>query len=200
MNKVLSDMHLIESHASAMDRIFRLSDLAILFHAEGKSLHDRIGRMVDNQLLSPICRGLYGMEGWTLPSVSGRLYPDSFVSGPSMLAEYLMIGTMPTHQLFCIKTGLPRTFEIPQGRIVFHSVKPEQHFGYTRQGFVNKADPERALVDTLYYYLRGEQYFFDLFSDVNIADLEGKRFTAYVNRFNNPKFKAFAHEYYRTHR
>jgi len=198
MKNIVSDMRLLQSHAPAMDRVFRIGDLAILFQAEGKSLHDRIARLIDNQLLFAICRGLYGTEGWTLESASARLYPDSFVSGPSMLAEHLMIGTVPAQRLFCVKTGLPRTFETPQGQIAFHAIQAKQVFGFERQGFVNKADPERALLDTLYYHLRGEPFFFDLFTDVNVAEVDAKRFAQYVDRFHNPKFKAFAHDYYRT--
>lgn len=198
MNNIISDMRLLQSHAPAMDRIFRIGDLAILLQAEGKTLHDRIARLINNQLLAAICRGLYGTEGWTLESASARLYPDSFVSGPSMLAEHLMIGTVPTQRLFCIKTGLPRNFDTPQGQIEFHSIQPKQLFGYARQGLVNKANPERALLDTLYYHLRGEKFFFDLFTDVNVSAIDAKLFAQYVAKFRNPKFKAFAHDYYRT--
>ena len=198
MNNAISDMRLLQNHAPAMDRIFRIGDMAILLQAKGKNLYDRIARLIDNQLLVAICRGFYGTEGWTLESASARLYPDSFISGPSMLAEHLLIGTVPTQRLFCIKTGLPRTFDTSQGRIDFHSIQAKQLFGYARQGLVNKADPERALLDTLYYHLRGEQFFFDLYSDVNVNGLDAQRFARYVEKFRNPKFKAFAHDYYRT--
>jgi len=198
MNRAVSDMRLLQSHAPAMDQVFRIGDLAILLQAKGKTLHDRIARLIDNQLLVAICRGLYGTEGWTLESASARLYPDSFVSGPTMLAEHLMIGTVPTQRLLCIKTGLPRNFDTPQGQIEFHSIQPKQLFGYEKHGFVNKANPERALLDTLYYHLRGEKFFFDLFTDVNVSAINAKLFTQYVEKFRNPKFKAFAHDYYHT--
>jgi hypothetical protein len=196
MKNALSDMRLLQNHAPAMDKLFRTADLAILFQAEGKPLHNRISYLVNNQLLTPICRGLYGTEGWSLDSVSARLYPDSFITGPTILAEQLMIGTIPSYQLFCVKTGLPRSFELLQGHIDFHSIRPELAFGFKRQGFVNKADPERALVDTLYYHLRGVHYFFDLFSDVKIHGLNYKIFKSYISHFKNKKFQVFANDYY----
>ncbi|HSQ41567.1 MAG TPA: hypothetical protein VLM37_04720 [Fibrobacteraceae bacterium] len=197
---IIDDMRLLQQHAEPMDRIFQTSDLAVLFQAEGKSLHDRIHRMVENRLLHAICRGFYGSEGWTLESLSARLYPDSFVSGPSMLAEYLMIGTQPIYHLFCVKAGLPRKFALESGTISFHSIKAKQMFGFSRIGFVNKADRERALVDTLFYYLRGEKFVFDLFSDIHLTEIDAKRFQSYVERFRNPKFKAFAHDFYQSRR
>lgn len=200
MNSTISDMRLLMGHAQAMDRVYRIGDLSILLQATGKSLHDRIARLIENQLLESICRGLYGTEGWTLEAASARLYPDSFVSGPSVLAEHLLIGTVPTKRLFCVKTGLPRTFETPQGQIDFHSTQTKYMFGYSRQALVNKANSERALLDTLYYHLRGEKFFFDLYSDVHVDGIHAKLFTQYVEKFRNPKFKAFAHDFYRTRR
>ena len=73
MKSVVSDMRLLQDQALAMDRLFRIGDLAILLQAQGKGLHDRIRRLTDNQLLFPVCRGLYGTEGWTLESASARL-------------------------------------------------------------------------------------------------------------------------------
>jgi hypothetical protein len=197
MKNIILDMRLLQTHAQAMDNLFRISDLAILFQTEGKNLHDRIRRLVENELLEPVCRGLYGSEGWTLESASARLYAGSFISGPTMLAEYMMIGTIPLHRLFCVKTGQTRVFETPQGAIVYHAAQADKMFGFARQGMVNKADPERALVDTLYYYVHGERYFFDLYSDVRLIDLNHDRFTSYVERYHNPKFKAFAYDYHR---
>lgn len=198
MKGIVSDMRLLQDQALAMDRLFRIGDLAILLQTQGKGLHDRIRRLTDNQLLFPVCRGLYGTEGWTLESASARLYPESFVSGPTMLAEYLMIGTIPSQRLFCVKTGLPRHIDTPLGELHYHSTQTNLLFGYTRHGFVNKADPERALLDTLYYHLRGEPYFFNLYSDINVAHIDASRYLSYVDNFRNPKFKAFAHDYYRT--
>ncbi len=198
MNSVISDMLLLKKHELSMDHLFRIGDLEVLLHAQGKNLHNRIKRLIDNELLESVCRGLYGTAGWTLESASARVYPDSFVSGPTMLAEYRMIGTLPSHRIFCIKTGLPRQFATPLGELDFHSTQPHQMFGFTRQGFVQKAEPERALLDTLYYHLRGEHFFFDLYSDVHVGDLNVERYTEYLQRFRNPRFKVFASEYYRS--
>lgn len=57
MKSVVNDMHLLQSHAPAMDSVFRIGELAV-------------------QLLESICRGLYGTEGWTLDRCPNTMPTD----------------------------------------------------------------------------------------------------------------------------
>lgn len=62
-NRVVSVMRLLQSHAPAMDWIFRIGDLGILLQAEEKTRQDQTAKLIENQLLAALCRRPYGIEG-----------------------------------------------------------------------------------------------------------------------------------------
>ncbi len=54
------------------------------------------------------------------------------------------------------------------------------------------ADPEKAVLDTLYFHLRGRRYVFDIYSDLAIEKLDMDRVRTYLKRYRNPRFVSFA--------
>ena len=53
-------------------------------------------------------------------------------------------------------------------------------------------DKEKAVLDVLYFHLRGRAYPFDLYSDIRFDELDRHRVREYLKRYENPKFIAFA--------
>jgi hypothetical protein len=53
------------------------------------------------------------------------------------------------------------------------------------------ADPEKAFIDLLYFYVKGARYLIDPMSDVIVDKLNKKRLFAYLKRYKNPKFVKF---------
>jgi len=195
MKNILQDIKLITKNAQEMRRVFLNSDLSVLLNSSGKQLYDRIQYLIQAEVLQKGIRGVYLTEGWELKDVAARINPESYITGPTILAEQLMIGTIPQKKLYCVKKGSPRTYTIKDKMIQFHSLQPALYFGYEVQEGYRKALPEKALLDTLYFYLRGESYFFDLFSDVNISVINQERFFSYLKRYKNSKFRSFAGNY-----
>lgn len=68
-------------------------------------------------------------------------------------------------------------------------------FGFEYRNGVRMALPEKALLDTLYFYQHGARFFFDVFSDVNIAMFDQSRLDRFLANYKNPRFKAFATGY-----
>ena len=48
------------------------------------------------------------------------------------------------------------------------------------------------MLDTLYFYLRGRRYPFDIYSDVDTSSLDSEKVLDYLKEYENPKFVAFA--------
>jgi len=66
-------------------------------------------------------------------------------------------------------------------------------FGYEAnpKGFL-LATPEKAVLDTLYFYLRGKKFYFNIFGDIHYGSLDKDTFFEYLARYRNPKFRTFA--------
>jgi hypothetical protein len=64
-------------------------------------------------------------------------------------------------------------------------------FGYTATDGVQFADAEKAVLDVLYFHLRGRRYPFDIYSDIDFEKLDQGRLRSHLERYRNPKFVAF---------
>ncbi len=195
MKYVMQDTKRIAGYAHQMKGVFLTSDLSVLLQSSGKQLFDRISYLVDSGVLTRAVRGVYLAEGWRLEAVAARLNPESYITGPTVLAERMMIGTVPSNTLYCVKTGMPRSYAFEGRSIRFYSLQRSLFFGFEPKDGCHRATPEKALLDTLYFYLRGERYFFDLFSDVNLSGIQPKRFEKALAHYKNPKFRRFASDY-----
>ena len=65
-------------------------------------------------------------------------------------------------------------------------------FGCKPADGVRYANTEKAVLDVLYFHLRGRRYGFDIYSDINLRKLDMDRMNEYLRRYRNPKFVAFA--------
>ena len=64
-------------------------------------------------------------------------------------------------------------------------------FGFANVNGIRCAEVEKAVLDTLYYHLRGRRYAFDIYSDMDLSKLNHVRLREYLGCYNNPKFIAF---------
>jgi hypothetical protein len=152
----------------------------------------RIHALVAHGTLRRFARGFYVTDPFDLPTLSQRLAPTSCVSFHTVLARHLVIGPRPERQLLAVKQGATRTYRALDHEIVHLSIAPHLDFGHTVQDGVRYADAEKATLDVLYFHLRGRRYPFDIHSDLDLAKLNPRRLRDYLDRYENPKFVAFA--------
>ena len=53
------------------------------------------------------------------------------------------------------------------------------------------ANAEKAVLDTLYFYQHKKIFYFNIFQDINFSALSKETMDSYLERYANPKFKAF---------
>lgn len=192
MNRV-TDEREIRRVTSAQRGVFSKADLQVLLgdrHAEG--LRRRLAALERDGVLRRFSRGFYVTDDFDLPTLSQRLAPDSFVSFGTVLAQRLIIGPRPSRHVLAAKPGKSRTYS-SQGDTVTHvQVAPHLCFGTSVVDGVRIADAEKAVLDTLYFHLRGRRYPFDVYSDIAYHLLDRKRLEEYLDRYRNPKFVTFA--------
>jgi hypothetical protein len=103
-----------------------------------------------------------------------------------------LIGTESPYQVYCIVPAKAAFYKgVPN--ISYYKLAKELCFGFKpNEKGVLIAEAEKAVLDTLYFYLRGKKFYFNIFSDINYGLLNKDKFFASLERYNNPKFKTFA--------
>jgi hypothetical protein len=191
--KLVNDARAIEEAAATQRGVFSKADLQTLLAEPHPSAFARRARALEEHgLLRRFCRGFYVTDTFDLPTLSQRINPDSYVSFGTVLARELLIGPRSARRVVAVKTGKSRTYEGLGYEVVHLHVTPHLFFGYAPTDGVRFADAEKAVLDVLYFHLRGRRYPFDIYSDVDYGRLDRRRLDSYLGRYRNPKFVAFA--------
>ena len=138
-------------------------------------------------------RGWYTVpDALDLPTLSQRIAPGSYISFGTVLARALVVGTQLEREIWAAKTGRSLHYEGLGYRIHHLGIAPHLVFGFELDAGVRWATPEKALLDTLYFHLRGQRYPFDIYSDLNLRRLDRALLVELIRHYRNPKFAAFA--------
>jgi len=198
----------LELMAGPQRGVLTIKDVEILFNTVNRQLlAKRLAPYILAKVIVRFCRGLYiyprsfrdPQKG--LLYLSQRIVPDSMISLGTALSIHRMIGSVPLRTVYAVKIGTSRTYENAEiGRIVhlgFGNVSDGDFMGLgsVREGGINLATPERALLDTLYFYQRGRVPFFNIYSDIFTIAVNKKRYLEYLENYPNARFRAFARSY-----
>lgn len=143
-------------------------------------------------VLRRFVRGWYVGAEFDLPTLSQRLAPDSCVTCHTVLARELIIGPRPERQLIATKPGRARTYRGADHEVVHLHQAPHLDFGHRVIDGVRYALPEKAVLDVLYFHLRGRRQPFDLHSDLDLSRFDRALLRRFLSRYRNPRFRAFA--------
>ena len=191
MNAV-ADAQLLSRLDAEQCGVYSTGDLRTAFgEAHPAGFVRRVRALLDHGILRRFCRGWYVGDGFDLATLSQRIAPESYISFGTVLARDLIIGTSPDRQIVAVKLGRPRRYAC-DGYVIEHvSVTEELLFGFSNVNGVRYANAEKAVLDTLYFHLRGRRYPFDIYSDIALNKLDTARLRDYLSHYRNPKFVAF---------
>ncbi len=189
----IADGRLLEQFDGDQHGVYSSADLrTALAEPHAAAFARRLQRLGDQGELRRFCRGFYVRTAFDLATLSQRLAPESYVSFGTVLARELVVGTDPARHVVAVKLGRTRRYEA-LGFVIEHvGTTADLLFGFSVRDGVRYADAEKAVIDTLYYHLRGRRYGFDLHSDINLRRLDRKKLRDYLRRYQNPKFVTFA--------
>ncbi len=173
--------------------VFALSEISSLFDiSDTQKLRNAIKRFEEAKLLNRYCRGVYTTRNYDPLILSVKVRPESYVSLGSALAIHRLIGTESPRLVSCVTQAKAADFK-GDVNLSYSKINEELCFGYDISSTgVKIADPEKAVLDTLYFYQHGKIYHFNIFQDIAFQLLSKEKLESYLNRFNNPKFQAFA--------
>ena len=196
MKMAWSDARRIQHWAPEQRGVFSTGDLrTALAEPHPAAFTRRVKTLIKNDVLSRFVRGWYVVKDFDVQTLSQRIAPMSYISFGTVLAEHLLIGANPKRQITASKVGRPRSYSALGYRINHVSIEPAYFFGHKLRQGIRKADPEKALLDVLYYHLRGRRYVFDVYSDIHFQKLDSQKFRKYLQRYRNSKFVAFAESF-----
>jgi len=162
------------------ERIFKLPDYKAKYFLEEESKRGLFQRLK---------KGLYTLKT-DLPSeeeIANRLYKPSYISFEYALAYYNIIPEM-TYQITSATTKSTRLFTIEHSSFAYYTIKLEAYTGYTLVQRGEKrfymADPEKALVDYLYFVALGKK---PVNERLNTSFLDKNKLLKYANVFNRDK-------------
>jgi predicted transcriptional regulator of viral defense system len=189
----VADLRLVEKWSSEQRGIFSTRDLrTALDEKHQNAFHRRLRTLRSNGVLRRFTRGWYVTQNFDLATLSQRLAPDSYISFTTVLAQNLLVGTSPERRVIAAKIGKTRTYDALGYEIVHVGIAPHLFFGFETRDGVRYADKEKAVLDVLYFHLRGRIFPFDLYSDIRFEELDKRRIGRYLKRYENQKFISFA--------
>jgi predicted transcriptional regulator of viral defense system len=200
MNNALQDYKLLQKWSTQMGGVYSTSDLANLFNESNPvSLNRRICRLEESGVLTRFIRGYYTTGEFDAQVLSSRLCRNSYVSLGTVLAKELIIGSVPARTLYAVKTGRSRSFRKDDFSLQYLGIAPHLFFGFQNREGVNIATPEKAFLDTLYFYQKGRKFSYNIFTDITAARLDRERIAEYLKKYKNPRFIAFVKGYLNNH-
>jgi hypothetical protein len=185
-------------------------DLEVLFKTSNRQLlRSRLLPYLKSDILIRFCRGFYITPNIVsdtttealLEALSQRINPFSVISLGTVLSKARLIGTVPKKIVYAVKVGTTRKYENETyGQIIqlgFGGANAVQlaEIGSRWENGIRYAEPEKALLDTLYFYQRGNKVFFNVYSDIFTERINRKKYLKYLEKYPNSRFKAFAGSY-----
>lgn len=176
--------------------IFSLADLSRFYPDEkSASLKMMAYRLKKRGLISPLKKGLYELtfpQDHNIPDlyIANHLYEPSYVSLETALSFYSIIPEVSAGTT-SITAKPTRHFRNRHGFFLYRSVQPSAFCGYDimrhREFSILMAEPEKALVDFLYFKKFGGRIF-----DIGEERLNKKA----VLKLNKKKMNRYAEVYY----
>lgn len=172
-------------------RIFTPLEFMRIFPASPASIKYFLEEQVDAGLLLRLKKGLYTLRT-DLPSeeeIANKLWQPSYLSFEYALAYYNILPEM-TYIITSATTKTTRIFALDYQTFGYYTIKKEAYTGYVLQRTERKsfliAEPEKALVDYLYFVSIGKRPENDR---LNTSNLDKGKILKYVQLYDRPRLE-----------
>ena len=192
MKKMLEKAQKLLEFAPKIGGVFSLSELSSLFDISSQQmLWIKIKQFEEAGLLKRYSRGIYITQNFDPMILSAKVRTDSYISFGSALAYYKLIGTESPFLISCIVTSKASEYK-GEVNLSYAKISKNLFFGTAiLNNGVRMANAEKAVLDTLYFYQHKKIFYFNIFQDINFSALSKETMDSYLERYANPKFKAF---------
>lgn len=170
-------------------RIFTPLEFGRVFQVQPYINKYFLEKQVDEGLLERLKQGIYALK--TDPpseeEIANKLYAPSYISFEYALAHYSIIPEM-VYEVTSATTKPTRLFSTSNLAYSYRTIKKEAYTGYRLEKVGERqyliADPEKALVDYLYFWALGKH---SLNDRLNISSLKKEKLLEYAKLYNRKK-------------
>lgn len=170
-------------------RVFTVLDFKRVFSQTSDQIKYFLETQTKQGLLIRLKKGLYALKT-NLPGdeeIANILYKPSYISFEYALARYGIIPESPYH-ITSATTNPTRVFQVSSQAYSYFTIKQKAYTGYfldtSSDRRVYIAEPEKALVDFLYYVAIGKRSVNDRF---NTSKLDRSKLKEYAAVFGRKK-------------
>lgn len=194
MKKIFNYIELINQNAADLGGVFTYADLAAICNCSDNTLLPRyINQLEEVGIIQKYIRGFYVTKAFNPQILSQKISPESYLSFETILSKHIVIGTIPISRISAVKLGKSKKYQSAKIEIEHLATSQKTFFGYFEKSGLKEADSEKALIDTLYFYVKGRKATFDIYSDLNMAKLNRGKIEKYLESYSNPKFLKFVY-------
>ena len=167
--------------------LFSLADFGRMFKIDNRqTLYKKLQRLEKKKIVQRLVKGKYS---FLLSSVSdftiaNYLYRPSYVSLETALSFYGIITGFP-YQITSITIQKAKSFNIDTKEFRFSQISPNLFWGWEKKEDFLIAEPEKALLDYIYFGLKGLRSVD--WDELETTGINKKILFLYAKRFNNQK-------------
>jgi len=116
-----------------------------------------LGRFCKKNLLIRITKGVFALpENMDkLPEIANQLYIPSYLSFESALSRFGILSQSP-YTLTFATINRSKKIILADNEVEYRQIKPEFFAGFSKEGALFVASPEKALLDQLYLVTKGK--------------------------------------------
>jgi len=181
-------------------KLFSLSDLEVLTGISKKNLSVQLNRLITSDVLKRPVRNWYEnpFNTPTIEEIAMVLKSPCYLSMEYALYKHDII-SQQIQIVTIISTRLPYTYEVNSHVLEVHQIKKSLFWGFQKQGNIQLADPEKALLDFIYirythHNKLPKQYIQSFLDSMYLEELQSRKLQYYAKRFDQ-RTKAFIKEH-----
>lgn len=180
--KRMTTMELIQTLQSLDRGYFTVADMGKIVGLSKDSLKVALNRLTTKKVLTRVKRGVYqlSLSQIDVKKIANQLYYPSYLSFESALSIYGILSQIPFTQTFAtVKKS--KKMNLGNTEVEFTQVKKDLFFGYTLENGIYIAEPEKALLDTLYLVSRGKRSI--NIDELDLKEIKKEKIEEYATKF-----------------
>ncbi|MBL6991513.1 MAG: hypothetical protein ISR65_17140 [Bacteriovoracaceae bacterium] len=187
----------LSSLLNAQQGVVTKDDLwTIISPSSEVDFYRQLKKLIQEMMIFKILRGYYVGPKFSKAALIMTIRPQAYLSLEYALAYYNLIGTYAQNKIRPIVSISTKNIECPQIIIEYKKIKEDKMFGFEVKDGIKLATKEKAFLDTLYLYQKGTKFYFDIYSDIDISQLDRGTIFKYLKKYKNPKFIKFVKDYF----
>ena len=125
-------------------------------HSNPNTLYKLAKRLVESQVIAPLSPGRFAVTDSIVNEFeqANFIYQPSYISLQSALSFYGIISQFP-YSVTSITTSKTKVMSIADKEYIFRHIDSQLFWGYEKKDNFLIATPEKALLDSLYFTLKG---------------------------------------------